>query len=307
MNSRVCIAIATYRRSEALFGLLHGLSRVRIDSGVQVEVVVLDGDPERSAEDIVAGLRADYPMPLHYRAVPHAGLSGVRNLALDWAYLRADYLAMIDDDEIPEPQWLGELIRVQRETGADAVVGPVSVILPDGTPRWFAAWRSTEMPNPADGSALRDGWSANCLLRLERLRTFGVRFDPTMKFAGGEDTLFFRELVARGGTIVYAARAAAWELVSANRVSLGFVVARHFRKGNTLAFCDRRIHGHPVAIAAGIAKGFGLTAIGSFMALANALRMRNAEFVGSACDVARGIGMIAGLLGVADQPYRRQL
>jgi succinoglycan biosynthesis protein ExoM len=285
---------------------MHGLSRVRIDPGVQVEIVVFDGDPERSAEEIVAGLRADYPVPLHYRAVPLTGLSGVRNLALDWAYLRADYLAMIDDDEIPEPQWLCELMRVQRESGADAVVGPVPVILPDGAPRWFAAWRSADMPSPADGSPLRDGWSANCFLRLDRLRTFGVRFDATMNFAGGEDTLFFREIVARGGKIVYAARAVAWELVSADRVSLGFVVTRHFRKGNTLAFCDRRIHG-PVAIALRIAKGFGLTAIGSLMALANALRMRKAEFVGSACDVARGLGMIAGLLDVAGRPYRRQL
>jgi glycosyltransferase involved in cell wall biosynthesis len=307
MNSRVCIAVPTYRRQDQLFAVLHGLARLRIDADLDVEIVVFDNDAARSGEHVVTSLPVDYPIPVRYEVVPEPGLSSVRNGELTWAYAHAEYLAMIDDDEIPEPQWLHELMRVRRKTGADVVVGPVPVILPDEAPGWFGAWRSAEMPHPADGSPLRDGWTGNCLLHLPTMRTFDVSFDPTMNFSGGEDTLFFRQIRARGGTIAYAARATVWELMSADRVSLGFVVARHFRKGNTLARCDQRIHGDPVAIAVRVAKGCGLTAIGSFTALACALTLRNAEFVRSACDVARGVGMIAGLCGVSYEPYRRQI
>jgi succinoglycan biosynthesis protein ExoM len=306
MTDRVCIAVPTYRRKDNLFALLQGLARLDIDPGLTVEVVVLDNDAARSAEETVLALRATYPLELHYESVPEPGLSTVRNSSLAWAYPRADYLAMIDDDEIPEPQWLHELLRVANETGADAVVGPTPAILPDEAPHWYHAWRCSEMRDHSDGSSMSDGWSGNCLLRLSRMRAFDVSFDPSMNFSGGEDTLFFRQVLARGGTIAYAAHATAWEMMPADRMSFGFAVGRNFRKGSTLSICDRRIDGSAGIVAVRVAKACGLAVIGSIMAVASAIRRRNADLVRAACDVARGVGMIAGLFGVSNQPYRRQ-
>jgi hypothetical protein len=95
-------------------------------------------------------------------------------------------------------------------------------------------------------------------------------------------------------------------MMPADRMSFGFAVGRNFRKGSTLSICDRRIDGSAGIVAVRVAKACGLAVIGSIMAVASAIRRRNADLVRAACDVARGVGMIAGLFGVSNQPYRRQ-
>ena len=60
-----------------------------------------------------------------------------RNAALD-NRRNADYVCFIDDDEVPDPRWLDELIRVQAEYDADVVTGPVlSSVSAQNVPAWI--------------------------------------------------------------------------------------------------------------------------------------------------------------------------
>lgn len=65
--------------------------------------------------------------------VVEPGISAVRNAALRFAST-FDLLVMIDDDEVPKPEWLAELLRVQQVMRADAVTGPVISALPPNLP-----------------------------------------------------------------------------------------------------------------------------------------------------------------------------
>jgi succinoglycan biosynthesis protein ExoM len=302
----VCIAIPTYRRAHLLAKLLGGIARQRLpETPPDVEVVVLDNDPEKSAEQTVAAWRTTFPFPLHYRSIPQAGLSVVRNHALRAARGRT-YLAMIDDDEVPEPQWLAELLRVGRATNADAVIGPVPPLLPRDAPRWLSQARTAEFPMRGDGALIDDGWSGNCLLRSEAILTLKLSFDGEFNFSGGEDQLFFRQLRARGGTIAYAPAARAWEFAPPERRTVGFLLRRSFRRGNSLAKCDRRVYGTAQNSALRALKGALLSARG-LLGLAPATLVRGTTgLVGAGCDVAAGLGMLAGLFGVTYQAYRRK-
>ena len=305
MLERVCVAIPTYRRGDMLEQLLEGIASQRLSKGdAAVDVVVLDNDPLASAAPIVALRRQAFPFALQYRAVAQRGLAVVRNEALRFAS-GYTYVAMIDDDEVPEPQWLGELLRVARATSADAVIGPVPPLLPSDAPRWLSLAHTAEYPGRADGDLLDEGWSGNCLLRCEGIARLGLSFDPEFNFSGGEDQLFFRQLRLRGGSIAYAPAARAWEFTPPARRSFRFVLQRSFRRGNSLSKCDRRMYGTARQTALRAFKGAAFTARGMAV-LAPATFFRGASgFVGACCEVASGLGMLAGLFGVTYQPYGR--
>ena len=300
------VAIPTFRRIGLLTTLLEGVAKQDVSRDeATVRVIVFDNDAGRSAEATVAGMRSTFPYPLDYANVVEPGLASVRNASLEAACGGCDFLAMIDDDECPEPQWLSALLAMQRSSLAEVVVGPVPPILPATAPRWVHEYRARELPVYPDGSLLLDGWSGNCLLDMRAITAFGVTFDRALDFAGGEDQLFFRQIVARGGRIAYAARAVAWEDTPPQRRSLRFVLVRSFRRGNTLAICDRRIYGRVRATTWRSFKGLA-TIVRGFGKAVNAARSRNASgAVDGACDAMSGLGMLCGLLGVTYQAYRR--
>jgi succinoglycan biosynthesis protein ExoM len=303
--TRICIAVPTFQRVRYLRDLLAALARVAPPPACTVSVIIVDNDPAGSARDAVAAAGATFPFALNYELVTGAGLSTVRNFVLAYARQHADELAMLDDDELPEPQWLCELHRVAQSTGADAVMGPVPALLPAGVPRWVREFREREYPRFADGALVADGWSSNCLVRVHSTPAAGLSFDDALNFTGGEDQLFFRQLLARGGTITYAAKAIAWEILPAARRSFGFILKRSFRRGNSLAACDRRLHGDLRGLALRAAKGLAIVAIGLVRILPMAILRGRGAAVASASEIARGSGMLAGLLGVSYHAYRR--
>ncbi len=66
-------------------------------------------------------------LPVRAMLVADRGLASIRNALLAAALEDPDvtHVAMIDDDEWPEPQWIAALLEMQQKTGADIVGGPV--------------------------------------------------------------------------------------------------------------------------------------------------------------------------------------
>ncbi len=303
---RIGIAVPTFRREELLGRLLDGIARQTIDARAQIDVVILDNDPAAGAAPLVTQRRTGFPFPLHYEHVPEPGLATVRNRALAFARSRFDYIALIDDDEVPDPHWLGALLAVALATRAPVVVGPVYPVVPPGAPQWIADLRSKETPLHRNGALLRDGWSCNALVDLRTVAAVGVTFDPALNFAGGEDQLFFRQLHAFGARIVFAAEATVRETIGAGRLTLRFNLLRAFRRGNSLSFCERRMLRGPGARLIRVAKAGRLIALGLVRMTAGLRPGGERALVVAACDVANGLGMLCGLVGKMYQAYRRE-
>ena len=65
------------------------------------------------------------------------GISQARNAAVAWAMNKgADFIAFLDDDDVPEPDWLGHMLRRQTATEADIVIGAFRSVFPPDTPQW---------------------------------------------------------------------------------------------------------------------------------------------------------------------------
>ena len=98
----VSVVICTDGRRDSLRDTLDALSRLDFDT---FEVCVVVGPtPDGSAE-----LAATWPRPITIRHCPMRNLSLSRNIGI--AAAAGDIIALLDDDAIPEPEWLTELVK----------------------------------------------------------------------------------------------------------------------------------------------------------------------------------------------------
>lgn len=222
-DPRVLIAIPTYRRSQLLPPLVAAV-RAQADELSSVRILVVDNDPGTSARDTAEALGVDY------LSEPTPGIAAVRQAALDSA--AADELTvMIDDDVLPEDGWLRGLVDVWRETGAAVVMGFVRYVWPVDTDPWIAAggfMRRTRFPNGTPLDSLATG---NVLVDTAQVRALGIRFDVSLGLVGGEDNVFGRAVIARGGAVVASYDSVARDDIVPERATREFVHRRAVSHG----------------------------------------------------------------------------
>lgn len=257
----IWVAIPTFRRPDQLRHLLDTLPEVV--GGHEVTILVADNDArDREGAAVVAELeRNGYPLPLSVISVEQPGLCAVRNAivhaALDDPAMR--FLAMIDDDEWPQPGWLDALLACQAQTGAHVVAGPVDSCFIGETPRWA---EKTLVFRPEDRAGGETGmlWACNNLLvRREALEMIpSPWFDQRFNRCGSEDLDFLARLKQAGARFGWAADARVNEWVPAERARRSWVLQRMWRIGFSETLARRK---HMPGIAGGLAlfsRTFGL-------------------------------------------------
>lgn len=242
---RVAVAICTYRRPALLARTLAGLARQVFPGGpaVAVEVVVVDNEGDPRVGEIVATFALESGLAARCATEPRRGLSQARNAALARVPADADFVAFIDDDEVPSPGWLAALLATQRRTGAAVVCGPVVPAFEVAPPRWVedgGFFRQPRRPavasdGTADGAAVADASTNNALVRMAEVRRGKVRFDEDFALTGGEDAVFFAALAAHGAGMVWSPAAWVSEHVPASRATFAYLAREYFRCGNVRA------------------------------------------------------------------------
>ena len=308
----VVIAVLTYRRPGDIRAALPLLAEqaLSIGSASSVRILVVDNDRDGSARDIVADAARSTTARVDYVREDEPGISAARNRALDEAG-EDDLLVFIDDDERPTPGWLDALLATQRSSGCAAVAGPVESRFEAAPDAWVTAGRFFDRRRPATGTVLEVAATNNILLDMDRVRDWGLRFDSGFGATGGEDTLFTRAIVARGGIMLWAAEARVLDIVPRARVTHRWVVLRAMSSGNswsrtTLALAGGRrrrtaarivltVHGG-IRIAGGLA-GISAGAVGARLD-------RRARGVRT---LARGVGLVSGAWGHAHEEYARDV
>lgn len=232
----VVVAIPTFRRPRSLARLLAALEKIETDA--RVVVVVADNDAERhEGYDLCLKLRAQgYRWPLNPVIAPERGIAQARNVLVQHAlsYRDAGFVAMLDDDEWPSPQWLDRFLRVQKQTGADALQGSILFELACAPQSWAAGFDGmTSICRPTGPVSMLEG-AGNLLLTRACLEGLEAPwFDPAFGLTGGEDRDFFERLAHAGKRFAWADEAAAYTIVPASRTSLKWTLARAFRIGNS--------------------------------------------------------------------------
>jgi len=213
----------------------------------------------------------------------------------------AEALAFIDDDEVPSPEWLDELLHQHLTTGAAVVQGPVEPYFVSPPPSWVKEGRFFESGPYQDGAPLHFAATNNSLIDAKVIKDMGLRFDHRFNRTGGEDQFFFGQAIKAGHRIVTAGQATVSEWIPEDRVSVSYLLKRKFRMGNTLTMIDRIRQARwwrPIRIV----KACGKISLG-LVQLITRLPKGRAGLMEGLMNMAWGAGSIAGLFGVIHREY----
>ncbi len=305
MTAKIVIGIPTFRRPQGLTRLLASIARQQAPFVPHVLVADNEGKNGAGIRAVAAAQQGGFPFPLTTIAVPERGISQVRNALLRVAFteMSADALAMIDDDEQVEPNWIAALVAMQQQGQFDVVGGTVLPEFESLPPAWSDGldiyYRATKPPpGPAD---IIYG-TTNVLLHkaLFHHQPTTIQFDPAFSLSGGGDAEFFRRLHRRGTRFGFAPEAVSHECFQASRMTRKWAWQRSFRIGSS----DARIiklHATPRQWLESIAK---LTvALVVSPALVVALAWSPPRQMWAILLLARQLGKLQGFLGKPLKTY----
>jgi len=234
-NIKVVIGIPTFKRPEGLTLLLESIA----DQVVDFELVVLVADNDGVngfGVNVVKLLNlSGYPFVLLGISVIERGISQVRNALMNEAFdnLQADFIAMVDDDEWVEPQWISALINTHYQTNADIVGGNVIPDFEIPPPDWL---KELDIYYQRDEGVSRivpfiSGTTNVLLSRSLRVKNPTELFDTFYSLVGGGDYEYFTRLKNKGMVFAYSKEAKSHEIFGASRLTKEWAIERAYRIG----------------------------------------------------------------------------
>ena len=227
----VSICICTFKRPDMLGRLLKALDQQQTKSLFAYSVTIVDNDVSQSAREVVLDFQNASSLCITYCVEPEQNIALARNRAL--ANTTGDFIAFIDDDELPVSNWLLELIQTCQKHSADGVLGPVLARFEGSPPAWVkkGGFCERRFSHP---SGFRIDWTegrtGNLLLKREILNGIEPVFRPEFG-SGGEDRNFFRRMIQDGRQFIWCNEAVAYESVPPIRWKRSFMIRRALLRG----------------------------------------------------------------------------
>ena len=303
----VSICVATYKRQDELKSLLKGIENqvfTRIDPP-ELEVIIVDNDASGSARIVAAEILPNFKYPLRYDIEPQQGVSYARNRTVKNASDDADFIAMIDDDEVPNSDWLETLLIVQDKYQADVVTAPV---LPDfktvHVPDWIEKGKFFEPRRYPTGHVMDVAYTGNVLVRGQLLKKLETVFDERLAIIGSEDTHLFMRLHKEGATIVWADEAIARERIPESRINLKWLLKRAYWGWSARSLFERELYPSFKIQGMRFIKGCGLLTVG-IISIPPAFLQGKCAVNSALLSIWRGAGTLSGLLGYMGSGWKK--
>jgi succinoglycan biosynthesis protein ExoM len=232
-SSHISVCVCTYKRPIFLQRLLSELVKQNTGDSFTYSIVIADNDELRSAEPLVSEFAANSNIAVKYCVEPRQGIALARNKAVQ--NTTGDFVAFIDDDEVPMRDWLQLLFAACQKYGVDGVLGPVKPSFGDGVPRWIVRGRFFDRPSYETGHVLvpKQTRTGNVLLKGDTLRGTDLPFRP--EFRSGEDVDFFRRAIEDGRVFIWCNEAEVYEAVPPTRWKRMYLLRRALLRGASAA------------------------------------------------------------------------
>lgn len=224
----ISICLCTCRRNDLLEQLL---SALEAQCRPGVEIIVADNDLAHGAKPLLELWQTR--LPLKFVHVPQPNIALARNATV--ALAGATWIAFIDDDELPTPEWLALLHEAQLSYDADVLMAPVLAVYRPDIPDWLRQGRFFERPRYSTGTIItdKDARTGNALVRAALLKAIPGPFDPLFGRSGGEDSIVFRQLFRQGARFFWCDEAFVSEPVDPARANAAWLLLRAYRFGQT--------------------------------------------------------------------------
>lgn len=291
--SSATVVVPTFRRPVGLAAACRALADQH-DPGVAWDVVVVDNDG-----DVPASALSALAVPARVVVERSPGATAARRRGL--AEAAGDAVAFLDDDVVPRPDWLRELLAPIVAGRCDGTAGTV-VLDPDAPrPRWLdedaiGGYLTAYHPGDVERALGADEWivTANAAFRADLLRAADP-FDDSLGPRRGtpmvnDDVLLLRRFVAAGGRVRVAPGAVVVHDLPVERLRVRYLVRRAWAQGRSDWRLDRdELATRPLA-------GAGRAVAAAAEQLGRRARegpWHAAVAVHAGCDLARAAGWLA--------------
>ncbi len=263
-DTSVSVVITTHdvARFELLARAVRGIERQTIP--VAEIFVVVDG-----SADLAALAEERFAQRVKVIGRPHSGgVSAARNTGTRAA--ASEYVAFLDDDAEPAPDWLERLLEAVAETRALGASGRVDPEWCGRPPRWLASdlWWAlgcTYRGLPETRTTVRNFYGGCALVRRDVFERVGGYRDDLGRHArgagGGEEAEFCLRAAAQlsDARFVFEPRAVVRHLVPVERTTVGYMLRRSFAEGQSKAVVR---HFAPAGRSLVVERGYVLSLFG---------------------------------------------
>jgi succinoglycan biosynthesis protein ExoM len=229
-SAHISVCICTYKRPLYLVRLLNELEGQDTGGLFTYSIVVADNDHLQSARQVVSEFAAKAHIQTIYCVEPQQNIALARNKALQYA--TGDFIAFIDDDELPIKNWLLIMIKACHRYGADGILGPVKPRFEEEPPKWVLKGKFWERPTYKTGLII--DWdkcrTGNVLLRRRVINSAERAFNP--EFPISEDSDFFMRMIEKGYVFVWSNEAIVYEIVPPMRCKRTVILRRALLRGS---------------------------------------------------------------------------
>ena len=295
----VALCIASYKRPVLLKQGLLAINQLNTPENLDAIIIVVDNDSEQSAKETCDSVAATIDKKIHYYVEPDRGISSARNRLLQKAMERqADFIAFIDDDEMPHRDWLKNIYHGLLSYSADIATGPV-----------FNTYKnvpSDELPSIKKkyetGTIPRYVSTNNVIFKARLIGELGLTFDRYFDFIGNEDHDFFERAYKQGCKAVWVNDAVIFEALPPERDTFKYRFYRHYTGGISRVLRYKKTRSAFTAWLYFIPKALGKVTGALFSlicAIINRRYLNKAIF-----KIAHSMGLIAGLLNIVHERYR---
>jgi len=230
-RAHISVCVCTYKRTRLLKCLLDALLHQDTDGLFDYSIIVADNDAGQSAQQVVVSYQRHASIPVVYCVEPEQNIALARNRAIEQA--NGDFIALIDDDEIPERNWLWSLYNACIRFRCAGVLGPVKPLFEKKPPSWIIAGHFFERPRHTTGYKIgsADARTGNVLFKREILVGVDPVFRPQFS-SGGEDVDFFERMHEGSSFFVWCDEAVVHERIPPARCRLSYLLRSALLRGN---------------------------------------------------------------------------
>ena len=230
----IAVCVGTHNRPDLLIKTLHSLVGLEVPNNTDITIIVIDNNRVDTSEQVVLKLKQRSKFDLLYIVEEEIGIVHMRNRALiEASRISATHLAFIDDDEIASTNWIKELYDALIRYEAQVVQGTTQRIIPEDTPNWLTKYNILQLNSHSTGQIRTSAGTRNVLFDLKFINQNNLRFNPVFNFMGSSDSFFFHQAYLKGAKIVWVDEARVKEILSKNRIDVGWIIQRSFRMGVT--------------------------------------------------------------------------
>ena len=235
----ILICCCTCQRPNMLSKSLESARKLLLPQNVRIELLVIDNDKNASAKTTIETLKQNFPIKINYFVEEKRGISNARNRLLKESLnLRATHIALFDDDEILDPNWLiSHYDYYNQNQDALIISGPTYNMFENPVPSYVAKNNIFKSSTTKKTGMIRNICaSGNVFFPTTIISEAGLYFDEKYIFMGGEDGEFFSKASKAGFEIVWNNEAINRELIGDERANIKWVLNRNYYNGYSSAY-----------------------------------------------------------------------